>query len=110
MRETTVDRPTGLSVRLKLALSYAGLLMLAGVLMLAAVWMVILRYIPNGALSHAHPSWRFLVNRSDPLHGFGSIAAIRGRCAPRNSCLNACRKAMQPVDNSGCHWHVTMQR
>jgi two-component system sensor histidine kinase VanS len=71
-----VDRAPGLSVRLKLTLSYAGFLMLAGVLMLAAVWLVILRYTPNGVLSHMHPSWWFLFNRSDPLHGFGSVAAI----------------------------------
>src|SRR5919198_387868 len=76
MRERSVDRPPGLSVRLKLTLSYAGFLMLAGVLMLAAVWVVVLRYIPNGVLSHLHPSWWFLFDRSDPLHGFGSIAAI----------------------------------
>jgi two-component system sensor histidine kinase VanS len=44
--------------------------------MLAAVWVVVLRYIPNGALYHMHPSWWFLFNRSDPLHGFGSIAAV----------------------------------
>ena len=69
-------RAPGLSARLKLTLSYASFLMLAGVLMLAAVWVVILRYIPNGALYHMHPSWWFVVNRSDPLHGFGSIAAI----------------------------------
>src|SRR5689334_8652571 len=50
--------------------------MLAGVLMLAAVWVVVLRYIPNGVLSHMHPSWWFLFDRSGPLHGFGSIAAI----------------------------------
>ena len=49
-----VDRAPGLSVRLKLTLSYAGFLMLAGVLMLAAVWAVVLRYIPDGvALRHA---------------------------------------------------------
>ncbi|MEA2314981.1 MAG: two-component system, OmpR family, sensor histidine kinase VanS, partial [Solirubrobacteraceae bacterium] len=71
-----MDRAPGLSVRLKLTLSYAGFLMLAGVLMLAAVWLVILRYTPNGVLSHMHPSWWFLFNRSDPLHGFGSVAAI----------------------------------
>jgi len=71
-----VDRPSGLSVRLKLTLSYAGFLMLAGVLMLAAVWVVVLRYIPDGALSHMHPSWWFVIDRSDPLHGFGSIALI----------------------------------
>ncbi len=71
-----MDRAPGLSARLKLTLSYAGFLMLAGVLMLAAVWVVVLRYIPNGVLSHMHPSWWFLFDRSDPLHGFGSIAAI----------------------------------
>jgi two-component system sensor histidine kinase VanS len=71
-----VDRAPGLSVRLKLTLSYAGFLMLAGVLMLAAVWVVVLRYIPNGSLYYMHPSWWFVVNRSDPLHGFGSVAAI----------------------------------
>jgi len=71
-----VDRAPGLSVRLKLTLSYAGFLMLAGVLMLAAVWVVVLRYIPSGALSQMHPSWWFLFARSDPLNGFGSVAAI----------------------------------
>ncbi len=71
-----MDRAPGLSARLKLTLSYAGFLMLAGVLMLAAVWVVVLRYIPNGALYHMHPSWWFLFDRSDPLHGFGSIASI----------------------------------
>jgi len=71
-----VDRAPGLSVRLKLTLSYAGFLMLAGVLMLAAVWVVVLRYIPDGVLYHMHPSWQFLLDRSDPLHGFTSVAAI----------------------------------
>jgi two-component system, OmpR family, sensor histidine kinase VanS len=71
-----VERAPGLSVRLKLTLSYAGFLMLAGVLMLAAVWVVVLRYIPDGVLSHMHPSWWFIVDRSDPLNGFGSIAVI----------------------------------
>jgi two-component system, OmpR family, sensor histidine kinase VanS len=65
-----------MSARLKLTLSYAGFLMLAGVLMLAAVWVVVLRYIPDGVLQHMHPSWWFLFDRSDPLHGFGSVAAI----------------------------------
>jgi two-component system, OmpR family, sensor histidine kinase VanS len=71
-----VDRSPGMSARLKLTLSYAGFLMLAGVLMLAAVWVVVLRYIPDGVLQHMHPSWWFLFDRSDPLHGFGSVAAI----------------------------------
>ena len=42
-------REAGMSVRLKLTLSYAGFLMLAGVLLLAAVWIYLLRYIPDQA-------------------------------------------------------------
>ena len=41
-----MDRPPGLSVRLKLTLSYAGFLMLAGFLLLAAVWVFLLRGTP----------------------------------------------------------------
>ncbi len=44
-----MDRAPGLSVRLKLTLSYAGFLMLAGVLLLAAVWLFLLRYVPDRA-------------------------------------------------------------
>ncbi|MFG2128706.1 sensor histidine kinase [Streptomyces sp. NPDC048751] len=45
-----MDRAPGLSVRLKLTLSYAGFLMPAGVLLLAAVWVFLLRYVPNRAM------------------------------------------------------------
>ncbi len=45
-----MDRAPGLSVRLKLTLSYAGFLMLAGALLLAAVWVFLLRYVPEQAL------------------------------------------------------------
>jgi two-component system sensor histidine kinase VanS len=41
-----VDRAPGLSVRLKLTLSYAGVLMLAGALLLAVVWVFLLRDVP----------------------------------------------------------------
>src|SRR2546421_12910599 len=60
VREGTVNRAPGLSVRLKLTLSYAGFLMLAGALMLAAAWLAgqdrqsfefLLRYVPRGAIS-----------------------------------------------------------
>jgi two-component system sensor histidine kinase VanS len=37
---------------------------------------VLLRYIPDGVLYPMHPSWWFLFDRSVPLHGFGSVAAI----------------------------------
>ena len=43
-------RPPGLSVRLKLTLSYAAFLMLAGTLLLAAVWLFLLRYVPDQAI------------------------------------------------------------
>src|SRR5215203_6173271 len=58
--EGTVDRRPGLSVRLKLTLSYAGFLMVAGALMLAAAWLAgqpgqsfefLLRYVPDGVIS-----------------------------------------------------------
>ena len=42
-----MDRPPGVSVRLKLALSYAGFVVLVGVLLLAVVWVFLLRYVPD---------------------------------------------------------------
>ncbi|WUB15492.1 HAMP domain-containing histidine kinase [Streptomyces chartreusis] len=42
-----MDRAPGLSVRVKLTLSYAGFVMLAGVLLLAAVWVSLLEYVPD---------------------------------------------------------------
>src|SRR5687767_9832575 len=59
-RERSVDREPGLSVRLKLTLSYAGFLMVAGFLMLAAAWLAgrpgqssafLLRYVPDDVIS-----------------------------------------------------------
>jgi two-component system sensor histidine kinase VanS len=44
-----VDRAPGVSVRLKLTLSYAGFLMLAGALLLAVVWVFVLRHLPAEA-------------------------------------------------------------
>jgi two-component system, OmpR family, sensor histidine kinase VanS len=55
-----VQRAPGLSVRLKLTLSYAGFLMLAGALLLGAVWLFLLRYVPDRAL---------IVNADTNLHG-----------------------------------------
>jgi len=69
-----VDRPPGLSVRLKLTLSYAGFLMLAGVLLIAAMWVFVLRYLGEGVI---YRTWWFIpTSRSDPLHGFAWPAAI----------------------------------
>ena len=68
-----MKRDPGLSVRLKLTLSYAGFLMVASGLLLGAVWLSILRYIPD-EVTYGLP-W-FPPNRSDPLNGFGLPAAI----------------------------------
>ena len=55
-----MDRAPGLSVRLKLTLSYVGFLMLTGALLLAAAWLAgqrgqsfefLLRYVPDGVIS-----------------------------------------------------------
>ncbi len=43
-----MDRAPGMSVRLKLTLSYAGFLMFAGALMLAAMWVFL--YVPDAAI------------------------------------------------------------
>jgi two-component system sensor histidine kinase VanS len=65
-----VDRAPGLSVRLKLTLSYAGFLMLAGVLLLAAVWVFLLRYVPEVIYTPMS-----IPNRSDLLRAFAPRAA-----------------------------------
>jgi two-component system sensor histidine kinase VanS len=58
-KRSTVDRAPGLSVRLKLTLSYAGFLMLAGALLLAVVWVFLLRYVPEEPYPSAPPGrWR----------------------------------------------------
>jgi len=74
-----VDRAPGLSVRLKLTLSYAGFLMLAGALLLAAVWVFLLRYVPDRALivpgSTGTPLNGVFPVRSSLLHVFAPRAA-----------------------------------
>jgi len=69
-----VDRPPGLSVRLKLTLSYAGFLMLASALLLAAVWLFLLRYVPENALISTPVPGPFPI-RSNLLHVFAPRAA-----------------------------------
>src|SRR5207247_821117 len=74
VREGTLDRAPGLSVRLKLTLSYAGFLMLAGALLLAAVWLFLLRYVPENALISTPVPGPFPI-RSNLLHVFAPRAA-----------------------------------
>jgi two-component system sensor histidine kinase VanS len=64
-----VDRARGLSVRLKLTLSYAGFLMLAGAVLLAAGYFSLSRGV--------HPGVIFLVrSHADLLRNFAPMAAI----------------------------------
>jgi len=64
-----VDRAPGLSVRLKLTLSYAAFLMLAGALLIAAVWVFLVRQV--------HPGVIFIEsNRHALLRDFAPTAAI----------------------------------
>jgi two-component system sensor histidine kinase VanS len=66
-----VERPPGLSVRLKLALSYAGFLMVAGVGILAVVWVFLLRYVPDRSVVGPGPQPRgFSPTRSDLVDAF----------------------------------------
>jgi two-component system, OmpR family, sensor histidine kinase VanS len=68
-----VDRAPGLSVRLKLTLSYAGFLMLAGALLLAVVWVFLLRYVPDREVLRIPGP--FSPTRSDLLRAFVPRAA-----------------------------------
>src|SRR4029079_13391705 len=70
--EPTVDRQTGLSVRLKLTLSYVGFLMLAGTLLLAAVWVFLLQGRPNSIFV---PDLSDFLRSLDP-HNFGPRAFL----------------------------------
>jgi two-component system sensor histidine kinase VanS len=73
VREETVDRAPGLSVRLKLTLSYAGFLVLAGALLLA-LWVVLMRAFPHAPIIRATRSGiggAFAPGRSDTQRAFG---------------------------------------
>jgi two-component system, OmpR family, sensor histidine kinase VanS len=63
-----MDRPAGLSVRLKLTLSYAGFLMLAGAVLLAAGYFSLSRGV--------HPGVIFMVQSHADLLSFAPVAAM----------------------------------
>jgi len=71
-----VDRPPGLSIRLKLTLSYAGFLILAGALLLAIVWVIVLRYQPNVGMSPAGPLVRSHLLRSIAISAAGALGFL----------------------------------
>lgn len=75
-------RRPGLSVRLKLTLSYAGFVMVAGGLLLATVWVFLLRYVPEVifnpqrlAPGRAGVPEMFIPDRFDLLRAFVPRAA-----------------------------------
>jgi two-component system sensor histidine kinase VanS len=75
-----VDRQHGLSVRLKLTLSYAGFLVLAGAVLLA-LWVVLMRYFPQAPIIRATRSGiggAFIPGRSPIQQAFGQagVAAL----------------------------------
>jgi two-component system, OmpR family, sensor histidine kinase VanS len=69
-----MDRKPGLSVRLKLTLSYAGFLMGAGALLLAAVWVFLLDYVPEKAFKSSRLPTLVFPSRFDLLRVFAPRA------------------------------------
>ena len=74
-----MPRQPGLSVRLRLTLSYVGFLMVAGALLLATVWVFLLRYVPDQSGFGPGP---FSPTRGDLVDAFVPRAAqALGRAA-----------------------------
>ncbi|MEU3610265.1 HAMP domain-containing sensor histidine kinase [Streptomyces sp. NPDC035033] len=71
-----MDRRPGLSARLRLTLSYAGLVLVTGTVLLAVVWLFLLRYVPDNSqgLLGISPN-RYLLSRV-----FGRAAAVAMAC------------------------------
>ncbi|HSX69218.1 HAMP domain-containing sensor histidine kinase [Nocardioides sp.] len=81
MSSASPARAPGLSVRLKLTLSYAGLVVLAGGLLLAVVWVFLLRYVPEQAVQLGGEDARrtpslFVPGRNDLIAAFLPKASI----------------------------------
>lgn len=68
-----MDRAPGLSVRLKLTLSYAGFLMVAGALLLVAVVVFYLYFLPAGWIDTTGNFW---IDRSLLLRAFAPFMAL----------------------------------
>jgi two-component system, OmpR family, sensor histidine kinase VanS len=74
-----MDREPGLSVLLKLTLSYAGFLMLAGALLLGSVWVFLLRNVPRGETVIVHGSHVFVApSRGHLLRDFAPAVLALG--------------------------------
>ena len=80
----SIPRRPGMSVRLKLTLSYAAVIVVTGILLLAVVWVFLLRYVPDGVWMHqvqAEPAQEELLaeTRLAPLGVsslFGDLACL----------------------------------
>ena len=83
-------RRPGVSVRLRLALSYAGFLVVAGTLLLAVVWVFLLRYVPPDAV---RTMGGFVPGRDDLIRAFAPKAAWAFVSMARASSANARGKA-----------------
>ena len=72
-----MPRSSGVSVRTKLALSYAGFLLLAGGLLIAVVWVFLLRYVPERAevITSVPGGSLFIPGRADLWDAFAPRAA-----------------------------------
>ncbi len=73
-----MDRAPGLSVRLKLTLSYAGFLVLAGVLLLV-LWVLLQRFFPHAVIiedTRSGIGGAFAPGRSGAQRAFGQAAAV----------------------------------
>ena len=74
-----MERAPGMSVRLKLTLSYAAFVILAGALLLVVVWVFLLRYVPRGEIVIVHHAQVFVSpSRGALLRDFAPAAAISG--------------------------------
>ncbi|GAA3628434.1 VanSc-type vancomycin resistance histidine kinase VanS [Kineosporia mesophila] len=72
----SVNRPPGMSIRLKLTLSYTGFLIVAGIA-LFGILLLVLHFLPDENLTQAEPGGGFVPNRGDllavarPLFAYG---------------------------------------
>ncbi|WP_435972029.1 sensor histidine kinase [Streptomyces sp. Qhu_M48] len=73
-----MHRRRGLSVRLKLTLSYAGFLGIAGALLLAVVWVFLLRYVPDNSqgLLGVAPNRYLLVRTFAPAAAVAMVSLL----------------------------------
>lgn len=81
MDREPAGRQPGMSVRLKLTLSYAGFLMVTGVLLLGVVWVFLLRYVPEdiytpGSSAPGGIGSVFIPNQGDLARAFFPRATV----------------------------------